>query len=63
MLVRNEIDLAFDLAISEVCGIELEPDEKDGAFLEISPGDERSGSAVQNSSPSELRADGKQFGC
>jgi len=34
MLVRNEIDLAFDLAISEVCGIELEPDEKDGAFLD-----------------------------
>src|SRR6266403_6164027 len=32
MLVRNEIDLAFDLAISEVCGIELEPDEKDGTF-------------------------------
>jgi len=34
MLVRNEIDRAFDLAISEVCGIELEPDEKDGTFLE-----------------------------
>jgi hypothetical protein len=34
MLVRNEIDLAFDLAISEVCGIELEPDEKDGTFLD-----------------------------
>jgi hypothetical protein len=33
MLVRNEIDRAFDLAISEVCGIELEPDEKDGTFL------------------------------
>jgi hypothetical protein len=34
MLVRNEIDLAFDLAMSEVCGIELEPDEKDGMFLD-----------------------------
>lgn len=34
MLVRNEIDRAFDLAISEVCGIELEPDEKDGTFLD-----------------------------
>jgi hypothetical protein len=34
MLVRNEIDLAFDLAISEVSGIELEPDEKDGTFLD-----------------------------
>jgi hypothetical protein len=34
MLVRDEIDRAFDLAISEVCGIELEPDEKDGAFLD-----------------------------
>ena len=26
MLVRNEIDRAFDLAMSEVCGIELDPD-------------------------------------
>jgi hypothetical protein len=34
MLVRNEIDLAFELAISDVCGIELEPDEKDGTFLD-----------------------------
>ncbi len=34
MLVRNEIDRAFDLAISEVCGIEIEPDEKDGTFLD-----------------------------
>lgn len=34
MLVRNEIDLAFELAISEVYGIELEPDEKDGMFLD-----------------------------
>jgi hypothetical protein len=34
MLVRNELDRAFDLAISEVCGIELEPDEKDGTFLD-----------------------------
>jgi hypothetical protein len=34
MLVRNEIDLAFELAISEVFGIELEPDEKDGTFLD-----------------------------
>ena len=34
MLVRNEVDRAFDLAISEVCGIELEPDEKDGTFLD-----------------------------
>jgi hypothetical protein len=34
MLVRNEIDLAFDLAMSEVCGIVLEPDEKDGMFLD-----------------------------
>jgi hypothetical protein len=34
MLVRNEIDRAFDLAISEVCGVELEPDEKDGTFLD-----------------------------
>jgi hypothetical protein len=35
MLVRNEIDLAFELAISEVYGIELEPDEKDGTFLDL----------------------------
>lgn len=34
MLVRNEIDLAFELAISEVCGIELEPDEKHGTYLD-----------------------------
>jgi hypothetical protein len=34
MLVRNEIDRAFDLAICEVCGVELEPDEKDGTFLD-----------------------------
>jgi len=34
MLVRNGIDLAFELAISEVCGVELEPDEKDGTFLD-----------------------------
>jgi hypothetical protein len=34
MLVRNEVDRAFDLAISEVCGIELEPDQKDGTFLD-----------------------------
>jgi hypothetical protein len=34
MLVRNEVDRAFDLAISGVCGIELEPDEKDGTFLD-----------------------------
>jgi hypothetical protein len=34
MLVRDEIDLAFDLAMSEVFGIELEPDEKDGTFLD-----------------------------
>ena len=34
MLVRDEIDRAFDLAISEACGIELEPDEKDGTFLD-----------------------------
>jgi hypothetical protein len=34
MLVRNEIDLAFELAMSEAYGIELEPDEKDGTFLD-----------------------------
>jgi hypothetical protein len=34
MLVRDEIDRAFDLAISEVCGIELEPDQKEGTFLD-----------------------------
>ena len=33
-LVRDEIDRAFDLAISEVCGIEIEPDEKAGKFLD-----------------------------
>jgi hypothetical protein len=34
MLVRDEVDLAFELAISEVCGIELEPDGKDGTFFD-----------------------------
>jgi hypothetical protein len=34
MLVRNEIDRFFDLAMSEVFGIELEPDDKDGMFLD-----------------------------
>ena len=34
MLVRNEIDRYFDLAMSEVFGTELQPDEKDGMFLE-----------------------------
>lgn len=34
MLVRNEIDGFFDLAMSEVFGTELEPDDKDGMFLD-----------------------------
>ena len=34
MLVRNEIDRFFDLAMSEVFGTELEPDDKDGMFLD-----------------------------
>ena len=33
-LVRNEIDRAFDLAMRDVFGVELEPDEKDGMFLD-----------------------------
>ena len=43
MLVRNEIDRAFDLAMSEVCGIELDPDETEGMFLDqIALADQRS---------------------
>jgi hypothetical protein len=34
MLVRDEIDRAFEWALSEVCGIEFEPDETDGTFLD-----------------------------
>jgi hypothetical protein len=34
MLVRNEIDRLVDLAMSEVFGTELEPDNKDGTFLD-----------------------------
>jgi hypothetical protein len=34
VLVRNELDRAFEWALSEVCGIEFEPDEKDGTFLD-----------------------------
>jgi hypothetical protein len=31
---ENEIDRFFDLAMSEVFGIELEPDDKDGMLLD-----------------------------
>jgi hypothetical protein len=34
MLVRDEIDRLVDLAISEAFGAELEPDDKDGMFLD-----------------------------
>jgi hypothetical protein len=34
MLVRDEVDRYFDLAMHEVFGTELEPDEKDGMFLD-----------------------------
>jgi len=34
MLVRNEIDRFFGIAVSEVFGTELEPDDKDGMFLD-----------------------------
>jgi hypothetical protein len=34
MLVRNEIDRFCDIAMSEVFGTELEPDDKDGMFLD-----------------------------
>jgi hypothetical protein len=34
MLVRNEIDRFFDLAMSEVFGTELEPEDKGGMFLD-----------------------------
>ena len=33
-VVRNEIDRAFDLAMSDVFGIEIEPDDKDGTLLD-----------------------------
>jgi hypothetical protein len=33
MLVRNEIDRFFDLAMSEAFGIELESDDRDGMLL------------------------------
>jgi hypothetical protein len=35
MLVRDEVDRVFDLVMSEVCGVELEPDERDGTFLDL----------------------------
>ena len=34
MLIRDELDRIFDLVMSEVCGTELEPDDKDGTFLD-----------------------------
>jgi hypothetical protein len=33
-LVRDELDRYFDLAMHEVFGTELEPDDKDGTFLD-----------------------------
>ena len=32
MLVRDELDRMFDLALRDVCGCEIEPDEKDRMF-------------------------------
>jgi hypothetical protein len=34
MLVRDELDRMFDLALRDVCGCEIEPDEKDRMFLD-----------------------------
>ena len=34
MLVRNELDRMYDLALRDVCGCEIEPDDKDGMFLD-----------------------------
>ena len=34
MLVRHELCRMFDLALRDVCGCEIEPDEKDGMFLD-----------------------------
>ena len=34
VLVRDELDRMFDLAMSDVFGCEIEPDEKDGMFLD-----------------------------
>jgi hypothetical protein len=34
MLVRNELDCLFDLALSDVFGCEIESDEKNGMFFD-----------------------------
>ena len=34
MLVRDEICRAFEIAMAEAFGTELEPDDKDGTFLD-----------------------------
>jgi hypothetical protein len=34
MLVRNELCRMFDLALNDATGCEIEPDEKDGMFLD-----------------------------
>jgi hypothetical protein len=34
VLVRHELDRLFELAVSEAFGTELEPDDKDGMFLD-----------------------------
>jgi hypothetical protein len=33
MLVRDQLDLFFELALSDVLGTDMEPDDKDGSFL------------------------------
>jgi len=33
MLVGDQLDLLFELALSDVLGADVEPDDKDGMFL------------------------------
>jgi hypothetical protein len=34
VLVRDEVDRIFESVMSEVCGTEFDPDDKDGKFLD-----------------------------
>jgi hypothetical protein len=34
MLIRDELDCIFESVVSEVCGIEFDPDDNDGKFLD-----------------------------
>jgi hypothetical protein len=34
VLIRDELDRMFESVMTEVCGVEFDPDDKDGRFLD-----------------------------